>query len=104
MEFLADFVQHIPKPRQHIVTYAGYFANALHKLTPPKVETQASKAKNSRTRWAALILRTWQVDPELCPRCRKPMARSKTYDGNYYPLGFWDQPALLSQLRHSILK
>ena len=25
-------------------------------------------------------------------------------DGNYYPLGFWDQPALLSQLRHSILK
>ena len=27
-----------------------------------------------------------------------------TVDGNYYPLGFWDQPALLSQLRHSILK
>ena len=24
-----------------------------------------------------------------------------TVDGNYYPLGFWDQPA---QLRHSILK
>jgi len=23
---------------------------------------------------------------------------------DYYPLGFWDQPALLSQLRHSILK
>jgi CheY-like chemotaxis protein len=25
-------------------------------------------------------------------------------DGNYYALGFWDQPGLLSQLRHSILK
>jgi hypothetical protein len=25
-------------------------------------------------------------------------------DGSYYALGFWDQPALLSQLRHSILK
>ena len=25
-------------------------------------------------------------------------------DGSYYALGFWDQLALLSQLRHSILK
>ena len=29
------------------------------------------------TRWAALILRTWAVDPELCPKCNKPMCRSR---------------------------
>jgi hypothetical protein len=29
VDFLADFVQHIPRARQHQVTYAGYFANAL---------------------------------------------------------------------------
>jgi len=25
-------------------------------------------------------------------------------DGSYFALGFWDQPSLLSELRHSILK
>ena len=28
-------------------------------------------------RWRALVLRTWAVDPELCPRCRKQMKRAK---------------------------
>jgi hypothetical protein len=29
------------------------------------------------TRWAALVLRTWAIDPEKCPRCRKMMKRSR---------------------------
>lgn len=38
VDFLADFVQHIPRARQHQVTYAGYFANALGNLKEPKAE------------------------------------------------------------------
>jgi hypothetical protein len=84
IDFLGDFSQHIPKPRQHTITYAGYFANALHKLSVAKTSPQEaplgleSPTKNSRTRWAALILRTWKTDPELCPKCKKTMKRSKT--------------------------
>jgi hypothetical protein len=83
VQFLAALSQHIPKPRQHLVVYAGYFSNALGKLSV-KPESQESgmeksdKPKSRWTRWAALVLRTWQVDPELCPRCRKTMTRGKT--------------------------
>jgi hypothetical protein len=79
VDFLADFVQHIPRARQHQVTYAGYFANALGNLSPKKAEGQSTEPKRStgRTRWAALILRTWAVDPEQCPKCNKPMRRSR---------------------------
>ena len=81
-DFLADFIQHIPLARQHTVTYAGHFANALGNLTPEVEETTSAEtpkpAKTRRTRWAALVLRTWAVDPELCPRCGQTMRRSKT--------------------------
>jgi len=83
VQFLASLSQHIPKPRQHLVVYAGFFANALRKLSVKKESqetgtTQPDKPKNRWTRWAALVLRTWQVDPELCPRCGKTMTRGKT--------------------------
>jgi len=29
-------------------------------------------------RWRTLILRTWAVDPELCPRCHKEMKRARS--------------------------
>jgi len=76
---LADFVQHIPRARQHQVTYAGYFANALGNLSPKKAEGEVAEPKKPTraTRWAALILRTWAVDPEQCPKCNKPMRRSR---------------------------
>ena len=81
--FLADFCQHIPKPHQHQITYAGAFANSLQMLSasknePEEVDTPEPKPKSRWTKWAALILRTWQVDPELCPKCREKMTRGKT--------------------------
>ena len=36
MDFLADFSQHIPKPHEHQVCYAGAFANTLQMLSVPK--------------------------------------------------------------------
>jgi hypothetical protein len=80
---LADFCQHIPKARQHQVSYAGYFANALSKLKPgTKSEaadtgTAGPSPGSKSSRWAALVLRTWAVDPELCPRCGNTMKRSR---------------------------
>lgn len=75
----ADLAQHIPPPRRQTVSYHGQFANALGRLesraTPVPELTAPGSAR--RTRWARLILRVWQVDPELCPRCGKTMRRSR---------------------------
>ena len=79
-DFLADWVQHIPRARQHLVTYAGWFSNALSKLNPKNVGTGEEREKPRKSQWVpwkTLILRTWAVDPENCPRCQKPMQRSK---------------------------
>ena len=80
-DFLADWVQHIPRARQHQVTYAGHFANALGNLNPKhesQAEELAEKPKSGKwVKWRTLILRSWAVDPELCPRCQKEMKRAK---------------------------
>ena len=53
-DFLADWVQHIPRARQHQVTYAGWFANALGKLNPKPVRdesTDSSAVGASNKKW-----------------------------------------------------
>ena len=86
-EFLATLAQHIPRPRQQTVTYAGYYANATGNLNSRSESKQdadaddgASPTKSgSRKRWAwaALIARVWSVDPEKCPRCGEKMKRER---------------------------
>ncbi|MFN8613687.1 MAG: hypothetical protein U0931_39500 [Vulcanimicrobiota bacterium] len=43
-------MQHIPRARQHQVTYAGHFANALESAEKPK--------SGKWVKWRTLILRT----------------------------------------------
>ena len=78
---LCEWVQHIPRARQHQITYAGWFANALGKLNPKPAASETlpvEEPKSSRwVKWRTLILRCWAVDPELCPRCHKEMKRAK---------------------------
>ena len=79
-DFLADWVQHIPRSRQHQVTYAGWFSNALGKLNPKPGQAAPAAVhapKPKWVKWRALVLRTWAVDPELCPKCRQEMKRTK---------------------------
>lgn len=83
-DFLADWAQHIPRPRQQNVTYAGWFSNALGKLNPKPESKEVASDKETElkphkrwVRWRTLVLRTWAVDPELCPLCRKQMQRTK---------------------------
>ena len=86
-DFLADWLQHIPRARQHQITYAGHFANALGNLNlkpESQVEELAEKPKPGKwVKWRTLILRSWAVDPELCPQCRKEMKRAKALIQQY---------------------
>ena len=49
------------------------------KAAPDTAQADVLPATPGRktTRWAALVLRTWAVDPELCPRCGVVMKRSR---------------------------
>lgn len=84
VHLLASLAHHVPYPRRATVTYAGWFANSTGHLGPsskkaPPAETPAFPSRAVRkSRWNQLVLRTWQVDPQICDGCGQPMKRSKT--------------------------
>lgn len=86
-EFLAVLAQHVPRPRQHLVTYAGHYANAAGNLKSKEEsapETEPSKQATPgfrRYSWAELIQRVWNVDPQKCPKCGETMQRRRTLRG-----------------------
>src|ERR1039457_1418911 len=65
----------------HPHSYHGHFANAFGSLESRRQPEEASRSESPprprRTAWARLVLRVWQVDPELCPRCGSKMHRSR---------------------------
>lgn len=85
-EFLATLAQHVPRPRQHVVTYAGHYANATGNLNPPPEEENEEPGearpgatpttKGKKWTWAKLIARVWQVDPLICD-CGAQMKRGR---------------------------
>lgn len=87
-EFLAVLAQHVPRPRQHLVTYAGHYANAAGNLkgkeSEPEAQTKPTKQAGTgfkRFPWAELIQRVWSVDPQKCPKCGETMERGRTLRG-----------------------
>lgn len=88
-EFLAVLAQHVPRPRQHLVTYAGHYANAAGNLKsaedspekPPAEGVKKSRSGFRRYPWAELIQRVWNVDPQECPKCGEPMRRGRALRG-----------------------
>ncbi len=81
-DFLADFIQHLPAPRKPAITKMGWFANRTGNLKSKrqalvKQESRAAPKCPRRSYWAQRVLRVWQLDPTLCPRCQQPMVRSK---------------------------
>ena len=78
LEFLAEFTQHIPPKRAHLIRYYGWYSNKARGmrrkaimqaaakvwgLPPPIVVTHCSQT------WAMLIKRVYEVDPLACPKC-----------------------------------
>jgi hypothetical protein len=87
VDFLADWVQHIPRVKQHTVTYAGWFTHALGKLNPkPEMAAKLELPKPVKptwVKWRGLVLRRWAVDPELCPKCTTEMKRVRGHLQNH---------------------
>lgn len=73
----------MPKARQQIVTYAGYYANSTgnlnrnHEPEEEGPETEQPPGLRRWIPWSKLIARAWKVDPELCPKCGQQMKRTR---------------------------
>ena len=88
-EFLAVLAQHVPRPRQHVVTYAGHYANAAGNLNlEPKKDDEKEASDDAkgthgfhRYSWAELLALVWRVDPLECPKCGERMERGRTMRG-----------------------
>jgi hypothetical protein len=83
LDFLADLSIHVPKARQQVVTYAGYYANSTgnlnHTVEPEEESSEIEQAPATRRwiPWSRLVAQCWKVDPELCPKCAQQMKRTR---------------------------
>jgi hypothetical protein len=83
LDFLGDLSIHVPKARQQIVTYAGYYANSTGNLNRDQEteeessDTEQAPGPRRWIPWSTLIARAWKVDPELCPGCGQQMKKTR---------------------------
>ena len=90
-ELIARVLDHLPRPRQQMVRYWGYYSNvsrgrrraAARRCTSvPDPLVEGARAleheeepfrRRARLTWAALIRRVYEIDPLLCPFCGAQM-------------------------------
>ena len=91
LEFIARVLDHLPRPRQQMVRYWGYYSNVARgrrraaarrcasAADPPAAGARAPEPeeepfrRRARLTWAALIRRVYEIDPLLCPLCGAQM-------------------------------
>jgi hypothetical protein len=84
LEFLAEFTQHIPPKRSHLIRYYGWYSNksrgTRRKAAEAEAAEQAGAASTSETSeapapsrcsqtWVMLIKRVYEIDPLTCAQC-----------------------------------
>lgn len=75
-EFIARLVQHIPDEHFRVVRHAGLFANRCRKRLLALARfalRQKAPPPPQKVFWRDLFLRTFGVDPLLCPNCQRPL-------------------------------
>jgi len=81
-DWLAQLCAHVPDRFEHLVRYAGWYANrsrGKHRRMagePAEVVRRVADecdASRVRSTWARLIHKVYEVDPLECPRSKGPM-------------------------------
>ena len=74
LDFLAEFMQHIPPKGSHLIRYYGWYSNKSRGMRKKAEASAASSSEEtaptgSSQSWAMLIKRVYEVDPLCCPEC-----------------------------------
>ncbi len=75
-QFIGNLVQHIPDMYFRNINHAGIFANCVRtkKLEiARKLLNQDAESQHQPLSYQQLYLKTFGIDPLICPKCRKPM-------------------------------
>ena len=80
-EMIRRLCAQIPDPRQHMVTYYGWYSHRARGERRKAAATEGSSASEVEVRtstargrsWARLMRRIFEVDPLLCPQCQVEM-------------------------------
>jgi len=82
-DWLVQLCAHIPDRFEHLVRYAGWYANrsrgkrrlsGADSADAARVQVASvHEARRVRSTWARLIHKVYEVDPLECPRCKGPM-------------------------------
>ena len=77
LDFLAEFIQHIPAKGSHLIRYYGCYSNKSRGMRkkaevaasakPSSEDTASATAARCSQTWAMLIKRVYEVDPLCCP-------------------------------------
>jgi hypothetical protein len=80
LEFIARVTSHIPDKGQVMVRYYGLYANAHRgkakkaSLSPSALRIVEEELRRLPSKgWAAMILKVYEVDPMVCPKCGSRM-------------------------------
>ena len=84
LDFLAEFTQHIPVKRSHLIRYYGWYSNKSRGMrrkaagsieeSSDTVDAEEPSPSRSSQSWAMLIKHVYEVDPLSCPQCGGQMA------------------------------
>jgi len=90
LDFLAEFIQHIPATGPHLIRYDGWYSNKSRGMrkkageaagsteefenSSATVGAEEASLSRSRQSWAMLIKRVYEVAPLSCPECGGAMA------------------------------
>ncbi len=88
-DFIAAITQHIPDKSFQLVRYYGWYSNKMRGQRDKRGAEEAQSVANTAVeaidvsehksrripsaKWRELILKVWEADPLLCPRCSHEM-------------------------------
>jgi len=78
LDFIAEFIQHIPPKGSHLVRYYGFYSNKARSMrkkaaasgdAATQTDDESPPGRRCSQTWAMLIKRVYEVDPLACPKC-----------------------------------
>jgi len=79
LDFLAEFIQHIPPKGTHLIRYYGWYSNKSRgmrkKAEAAEPLSEEPTTSRSSPSWTMLIMQVYELDPLCCPECGGQMNR-----------------------------
>jgi hypothetical protein len=82
-KFIARLIRHIPDKNFRLIRYYNWLSNRTRGKLLPLIETLLGQAKEptTQTDWRTLFIKSFNIDPKLCPNCKTELKLSHIFFG-----------------------